>query len=58
MVPMKRSRADEGYLHGALGLKYCTSIPGTLAITMGMFGALHAGGYNIPTSLASGQRLL
>ncbi|KAI9432669.1 hypothetical protein H4582DRAFT_2083058 [Lactarius indigo] len=52
LAPMKRTRADERYVHGALGLEYYkqrTSIPGTLAITEGTFIALHAGGCaNVP----------
>ncbi|KAI9432671.1 FMN-linked oxidoreductase [Lactarius indigo] len=51
-APMKRSRADDRYVHGALGLEYYkqrTSTPGTLVITEGTFIALHAGGFtNIP----------
>ncbi|KAH9056419.1 hypothetical protein EDB87DRAFT_1824209 [Lactarius vividus] len=52
LAPMKRTRADERYVHGALGLEYYkqrTSTPGTLAITEGTFIALHAGGStNVP----------
>src|SRR6266702_2930159 len=52
LAPMKRSRADEQYVPGALGLEYYkqrTSVPGTLAITEGTFIAPQAGGYtNIP----------
>lgn len=52
LAPMKRSRADERSVHGALALEYYkqrTGVPGTLAITEGTFIAPHAGGYsNIP----------
>ncbi|KAH9003661.1 hypothetical protein EDB86DRAFT_2264245 [Lactarius hatsudake] len=52
LAPMKRTRADERHVHGALGLEYYkqrTSTPGTLAITEGTFIALHAGGSaNVP----------
>ncbi len=52
LAPMKRARADERNVLGALGLEYYkqrTSIPGTLAITEGTFLAPHAGGYtNVP----------
>ncbi|KAH9044848.1 hypothetical protein EDB84DRAFT_1266052 [Lactarius hengduanensis] len=52
LAPIKRTRADERHVHGALGLEYYkqrTSTPGTLAITEGTFIALHAGGStNIP----------
>ncbi|KAI9432670.1 NADH:flavin oxidoreductase/NADH oxidase [Lactarius indigo] len=52
LAPMKRARADDRYVHGALGLEYYkqrTSTPGTLAISEGTFIALHAGGdANIP----------
>ena len=52
LAPMKRSRADERYVPGALELEYYkqrTSVPGTLAITEGTFISLHTGGYtNIP----------
>ncbi|KAI9461968.1 hypothetical protein BJY52DRAFT_1116620 [Lactarius psammicola] len=52
LAPMKRSRADERNVPGALGLEYYkqrTSVPGTLAITEGTFIAPQAGGNpNIP----------
>ena len=52
MGPMKRTRADDRHVHGALALEYYkqrTSVPGTLTITEGTFIALHAGGEaNIP----------
>ena len=52
LAPMKRSRADEQHLHGALALEYYkqrTSTPGTLAITEATVIALHAGGHaNVP----------
>ena len=48
-APMRRSRAADRYILGALGLEYYkqrTSVPGTLAITEGTF---ISGGYaNIP----------
>ncbi|KAI9432674.1 hypothetical protein H4582DRAFT_2061507 [Lactarius indigo] len=52
MAAVKRARADDRYVPGALGLEYYkqrTSTPGTLAITEGTFIALHAGGAaNVP----------
>ena len=52
LAPMKRTRANEQHVHGALALEYYkqrTSIPGTLAVTEGAFIALHAGGHaNVP----------
>ncbi|KAI9432676.1 hypothetical protein H4582DRAFT_1857536 [Lactarius indigo] len=52
LAPMKRTRADERYVHGALGLEYYkqrTSTLGTLAITEATVIALHAGGCaNVP----------
>ena len=46
---MRRSRADERNVLGALGLEYYkqrTSVPGTLAITEGTFLSVSTGGYN------------
>ncbi|KAH9056416.1 hypothetical protein EDB87DRAFT_1687417 [Lactarius vividus] len=52
LAPMMRSRADEQYILGALGITYYTqrtSTPGTLAITEGALIAPRAGGIpNIP----------
>jgi len=52
LAPMKRTRANEQHVHGALALEYYkqrTSEPGTLAITEGTIIAPHAGGNsNVP----------
>ena len=52
LAPLKRTRADERHVHGALALEYYkqrTSVPGTLAITESTLIAPHAGGQtNIP----------
>src|ERR1700761_1349119 len=52
LSPVKRARANERHVHGALALEYYkqrTSIPGTLAITEATLIALRAGGdTNVP----------
>ena len=56
-APMRRSRADDRYVLGALGLEYYkqrTSVPGTLAITEGTF---ISGGYANTPGIWNDERI-